>query len=61
MSRVNITGFATNLITVSEDVGDGVWRLTDENGDEFVLSNGEVRDLYTILDAVIDELNNRED
>lgn len=61
MSRVNVTGFATNLITVAEDVGDGVWRITDENGDEFVLSTGEVRGLYTILGAVIDELNNRED
>ena len=61
MRRVNITGFSGDLISVSEDIGDGVWRLNDENGDEFTLSNGELRELLPILEALVEELDLRGD
>lgn len=61
MRRVNITGFSGDLISVSEDIGDGVWRLNDENGDEFTLSNGELRELLPILEALVVELDLRGD
>lgn len=57
--RIRVTGFAATLTSVDEI--DGQWRILDGDGNEFQLTGAEVRDVLPVLEAVVEELDLREE